>query len=224
MRGLGVRRHADGSLHLRPGGAVVLSIAVWAVCAALVAQAVAVAGWDGVLLAPIPLLICVLVWATLWRPRVILRPDAVRVRNVFSTADAPMAQIADVRLGAMLRLRLHDGRVLTAWNAPGVGKDDHRDRLARMQAQERSTRGGSRAAGRGRAQAAGRSTWSDRLVADQLASPSYAVVEAWQAWRAQHGESDAASAAAPDVTRAPNTLVLLVLAAAGVLAALRVVL
>ena len=78
-------------------------------------------------------------------------------------------------LGAMLRIVLPprvDGgepEVITAWNAPGVGKDRPVERFA--------ARGASRSPG---ATARSAPSWSERLVRDQRSSPSAAVVEAWQ--------------------------------------------
>lgn len=186
-----------------------LSVLVWVTCALLMAQALLVAGASALLLAPGPLLVSALIWALLWNPRVVLPADgeSVVVRNPLRTVTVPMAAIQDVRLGAMLRLRVADGaesrsRVITAWNAPGTGKDDHRDRLSTMGAEDRGRRGAARRAAdlRGGSSRAGagaggrgaspdqRSGWAERLVRDQRASPSYAVVEAWETWRELHGD------------------------------------
>src|SRR5699024_10532804 len=59
--------------------------------------------------------------------------------------------------------------VITALNAPGVGKDRPVERLA--------ARGGRRSPG---ATARSAPSWSERLVRDKRSSPSGGVVEAWQ--------------------------------------------
>src|SRR5690625_2009248 len=126
---------------------------VWALCAATIVEsfwAIGIHGWQ---FAVLPLAVGAVVWALLWAPRVVVRPGSVEVRNVLITHDLPMAAIEDVRLGAMLRVILpprgSNGRpvVITAWNAPGVGKDRPRDRLASSSVHSRSEerRGGTAA-------------------------------------------------------------------------------
>lgn len=214
MRGLGTARRGDGSTHIRPGGALVLCLIVWALCAATIVEsfwAVGIHGWQ---FAVLPLAVSAVVWALLWAPRVVVRRDRLEVRNVFITHVLPMAAIEDVRLGAMLRVilppRSEGGEpvVITAWNAPGVGKDRPRDRLASSDVRSRH--------GRERAQHAAPWAWSERLVRDQRASPSHAVVQAWQ----QHRPADAGGVGEP--SRHVNTAVLIVLAIAVLLPVTRI--
>src|SRR5690625_7364498 len=77
-------------------------------------------------------------------------------------------------LRVILPPRGSNGRpvVITAWNAPGVGKDRPRDRLASSSVHSRY--------GQDHAHHTAPSTWSERLVRDQRASPSHAVVQAWE--------------------------------------------
>ena len=214
MRRLGTARRGDGSTHIRPGGALVLCMIVWALCAATIVEsfwAIGIHGWQ---FAVLPLAVGAVVWALLWAPRVVVRPGSVEVRNVLITHDLPMAAIEDVRLGAMLRVILpprgSNGRpvVITAWNAPGVGKDRPRDRLA-------SSSGHSRY-GQDHAHHTAPSTWSERLVRDQRASPSHAVVQAWE----QHRSADAGGVGEP--SRRLNSVVLIVLVISVLLPAARI--
>lgn len=215
---LGLRRRDDGSTLIRPGGALVLCVVVWLLCAATVAESLWLLGPAGWRFAVLPLAISCLVWALLWAPRVVVRKERIEVRNVLETWTLPMAAIDRVRLGAMLRFELvpaqgsEKTRVLTAWNAPGVGRDRPRERLARMD--PRSRAGG----------AAERPDWAQRLRRDQLESPSHAAVEAWERWdEAQGGRrADADEEAVP--ARRPNLGVIAALLAAVLAVGARVIL
>lgn len=216
---LGLRRRDDGSTQIRPGGALVLCVVVWLLCAATMAESLWLLGVAGWRFAVLPLAISCLVWALLWAPRVVVREERIEVRNVLETWTLPMAAIDRVRLGAMLRFELVPAqgsgktRVLTAWNAPGVGRDRPRERLARMD--PRSRAGG----------AAERPDWAQRLRRDQLESPSHAAVDAWERWDGAHGVASRAEdgeRAAP--TRRPNLAVIAALLAAAVAVGARVVL
>lgn len=219
MRTIGVRTRADGSTHVRPAGAVLLSLAVWLLCAALLLQAVALSGAAALLLAPGPLLVCAVIWALLWEPRVVVREDSLEVRNVLRRHEIPFAAVADIRLGAMLRIVLRQVRparreddrptVITAWNAPGAGRDRHRDRLVRIGQSDRAP-GAPRP----------RADWGQRLRADQRTSASSVVVDAWERWRAgeQTGPADEQHSSCDRV----NAGVLVVLAVCVVLVGLRI--
>lgn len=194
MPGWGTRRLSDGSLRIRPRGALVLCVAVWALCGALVIQAVAVAGVAALVLAPGPVFVAVTVWALLWEPRVIVSSEGLEVRNPVRRHTIPFPCVENIRLGAMLRVVVRDGeeglRVLTAWNAPGVGRDRPRDRLSRIGDRTRSE--------------GPRMDWAARLREDQRSSPSSAVVEAWERWKSGHG--DARPAATEDTVRSTTAV------------------
>ena len=186
-----------------------LCVVVWLLCAATVAESLWLLGADGWRFAVLPLAISCLVWALLWAPRVVVHDERIEVRNVLETWTLPMGSIDRVRLGAMLRFELVPvqgrarPRVLTAWNAPGVGRDRPRERLARIDPR-------SRAAG-----AADRPDWAQRLRRDQLESPSHAAVEAWERWEAAHGRGSRAAAAeeATPVRRVNGELITVLLVA-----------
>ncbi|HLQ80482.1 MAG TPA: PH domain-containing protein [Brachybacterium sp.] len=152
-----------------------LCLLVWAFCAATIVESFWALGVHGWRFDVLPLVASTVVWALLWRPRVVVHSDHLEIRNVLVTHVVPLTLIEDVRLGAMLRIVLPprvDGgepEVITAWNAPGVGKDRPVERFA--------ARGASRSPG---ATARSAPSWSERLVRDQRSSPSAAVVEAWQ--------------------------------------------
>lgn len=192
---------------------MVLCVIVWALCAATIVEsfwAVGIHGWQ---FAVLPLAVSAVVWVLLWAPRVVVHPDRLEVRNVLITHDLPMTAIEDVRVGAMLRVILPPRGagakpvVITAWNAPGIGKDRPRDRLASSDVRSRY--------GQEHAQHTARSAWSERLVRDQHASPSHAVVEAWE----QHRPDGTGGAREP--SRHLNTAVLIVLALSVLLPAVR---
>ncbi|WP_157975723.1 PH domain-containing protein [Brachybacterium sp. YJGR34] len=204
LQRLGLRRRTDGSTVVRPGGALLLCVIVWAFCAATALQAFWLLGLDGWSFAVLPAVVCAVLWVLLWAPRVVVREDRIEVRNVLVTHHLPMAAIERARLGAMLRFEVRSQRadgaeeVVTAWNAPGVGRDRPRERLARA---DRRAPGAS-----ARAQA----DWAERLRRDQLASPSHAAVEAWERWEA--GRAGVAGQERPAATRRLNVGVLVVLA------------
>lgn len=220
---LGLRRREDGSTHIRPGGAIVLCLLVWAVCAATVLQAFWLLGADGWRFAVLPSVASALIWVVLWAPRVVVHADRLEVRNVLVTRVLPMALIERARLGVMLRLELmpsHEGakpEVVTAWNAPGVGRDSPRERIASSDPRSRHGSG-----------AAARPDWSARLVRDQRASASYPALEAWETWQRSHDAAAVTAAEAGELRRTarqrPNLVVLALLAACVAAVALRAVL
>lgn len=177
---------------------------VWAFCGASALQSFWLLGIDGWRFAVMPLAVAAVVWALLWAPRVVVRADRLEVRNVLVTWLLPMAAIERARLGAMLRFEVspcEDARsvatgagsrkpvVVTAWNAPGVGRDRPRERLAAA---------GRRRGGR---EQLPRTGWSERLREDQLRSPSHAAVQAWEQWERAHGTEPSAAADASDTAR-----------------------
>lgn len=216
---LGLRRRHDGSTHIRPGGALVLCVVVWLVCTATVLESFWLLSADGWRFAVLPAAVSAAVWALLWAPRVVVHEESIEVRNVLETRRLPMASIDRVRLGAMLRFELvpapgsEKSLVVTAWNAPGVGRDRPRERLAAMDTRSRSNA------------AAARPDWAQRLRRDQLESPSYAAVEAWERWEARH-EPASQDTGAPAAThsRRLNTGVIAVLALAALALVARAVL
>lgn len=116
-----------GTLHLRPHSAVVICAVVGLIGFGLTLDAVLRAGWEGLLVLPVPLFVLALVWMVLWAPRVVLHEDEVEVRNVLVTHRLPFAAIQEVRVGAMLRFEVTTRRAatstVTAWNAPALGRD-----------------------------------------------------------------------------------------------------
>lgn len=196
------RPTAPAEMHLRPRSAALLSIGVWVLCALLFAEAALrgeAAGWRTL---PAVLLICALVWALLWAPRVVLHADRVEVRNVLVTHELPLLSISAVRLGAMLRFDVltagHRMRTVTAWNAPALGRDKPWSRLSSVH-EDRLRGVGTPRPGP-----------AERLARDQAASPSAVVRERWEeAMDAHAGEE----LPLPGATWHPNTAVLAVLGA-----------
>ncbi|GAB2535699.1 PH domain-containing protein [Brachybacterium huguangmaarense] len=201
---------------VRPRSAVIICGLTWALCAALLIEDVWRIGFAAVFDLPIVLAVAVAVWALLWRPCLIVREDSATVRNVLSTTELPFASILHVRIGAMVRIEHLDAagreRVVTAWNAPGVGRDDVRERTGRARQDDLRGRGG---AGQGRSTA----TWSERLVSDQQASPSAVLRRRWEQW--QHVRPDVGAPTAAGRTRIA-LLPLALVAASLVLGVLRI--
>jgi hypothetical protein len=146
--------------------------------AALGLEALLSAGWRGLTVMPVLLLVLALVWMLLWMPRVVLHEESVEVRNVLLTHDVPFAVIEQVRLGAMLRLEVagpEGPRTLTAWNAPALGRDNPLRRQSELHEQDL----------RGR-----RLTGTERLVHDQQRSRSAVIQESWEAWQDHRARQD----------------------------------
>lgn len=99
----------------------VLTVAAAVVAAAVIVSAFQV-GAGAVIrsLAPTGLLVF-LTWAAFWRPAVLVHPDDVEVRNVFSTDVVPFTQIRSIDTRYALTLDTLQGKV-TAWAAPAPGR------------------------------------------------------------------------------------------------------
>lgn len=207
-----------GTLHLRPHSATIICAVVGVLGLGLTLDAVIRAGWQGVLVLPVPLLLLALVWMVLWAPRVVLHEDEVEVRNVLVTHRLPFAAIQEVRVGAMLRFEVTTRRAatstVTAWNAPALGRDAPWRREATMH--EQNLRGRSY-------------TPQERLVHDQRRSRSAVVKQRWERWMDRR---DAAGRAPVDgsggvdgvMTTTPNILQIAVVAFLGLLVLARVML
>lgn len=176
-----------GRITLRPRSAPLLSAAVWALCAVLAVDALARAGTAGARDLPFLALVAALVWAVLWRPRVILQEDAAEVRNPLRTEHLPFEAVAAVRVGAMLRFDVEGTggtRTVTAWNGPGLSRGDSPLRRA---AEARGVRAGARAPGT-----------AERLVREQEASASAVVRRRWERWRDERDTRGAGPARSPE--------------------------
>lgn len=214
-----------GTLHLRPHGAIVLCAVVGLLGLGLTLDAVLRAGWEGMMMLPVLLLILALVWMVLWAPRVVLHEDSVEVRNVLVTHLVPFAVIEEVRVGAMLRLEVA-GRsgttsTITAWNAPALSRDAPWRRQAQIHEQGL----------RGR-----RLTPQERLVNDQQSSRSAVIKLRWERWQdgrdgqqgrqGQQGQpaQDSTAGTGTEMTTRPNLVQIAVVAVCAALAAARVLL
>ncbi|WP_394215643.1 PH domain-containing protein [Brachybacterium vulturis] len=204
-----------GTLHLRPRSAAIICAVVGLIGLGLSLEAVLRAGWEGVLVLPVPLFALALVWMVLWAPQVVLHEESVEVRNVLLTHHLPFAAIQEVRIGAMLRFEVTTHRAatstVTAWNAPALGRDAPWRREATMY--EQNLRGRS-------------STPQERLVNDQQRSRSAVVKTRWERWmdrRDAAGRTPADEAEGVMVTT-PNVLQLAVVAILGLLVLARAVL
>ncbi|WP_347040710.1 PH domain-containing protein [Brachybacterium nesterenkovii] len=211
---------------LRPRSATLICILTWVLCAALLLDAVMRAGLPGLRVAPFLVLAAVVVWALLWNPRVVLSEDRVLVRNVLVQHALPFGTIRHVRLGSMLRFDIEgaDGRerTITAWNAPGIGRD-----------RPDPARGRAEAGGAGHGPSSGRRLGpGERLARDQQRSGSAIVVRRWERWcdarEGAVGDSGQAQAGAHDaattVKTRPNSAALAMLALAVTAVALRLAL
>lgn len=176
---------SPGSTHtLRPRGAIVLTLLVWVVLGALAVEAVFAAGVEGLRVAPVLALLAALTWAVLWAPRLVLLPDGVEVRNLLHTYTLPFARIEAVRLGAMVRFDVDAlggrPRRITAWNAPGIGRDNP---LAREGRESTGHHGSADLVG---VQTRRRLSRAERLRRDQASSRSAIVRQRWEEWHERH--------------------------------------
>ena len=113
-------------IRLRPRLAIGICLALWALSAYLIIDALIGIGVRALPFTIPVLLLSACAWAVLWHPQVIIDDArrAVTVRNVLSTWHLPHGSILAVSLGAMVTLRVraeqNTERTVTAWNAPGV--------------------------------------------------------------------------------------------------------
>lgn len=174
-------------ISLRPASALWIPALTWAIVAFLLADAILKNRWDTVLqFGPWLALAASLVWLVLFSPATLVYQRGVVIRNVFHEYSAPYGAIDHIGLGAMvsIRARTESGttRTITAWNAPGIGRDKPADAHVRISGRDR--RGGRQHIGP-----------AERLRNDQERSPSRVLVSAWEAWQiAHHKDSDASSA------------------------------
>ncbi|MDO5645706.1 MAG: hypothetical protein Q4G21_08500 [Dermabacter sp.] len=168
---------------LRPVSATVIPVLTWALVAYFVIDAVWKGGYDSLWNhGPFLLLASVAAWVVLWAPRLIVYGDRVEMRNILHTYTAKFGAIEKVGIGAMVSMivRTASGttRTVTAWNAPGVGRDRPADRLSTMKRHEPSVaRQGNlaRRAGPG-----------ERLRQDQEKATSFVLYERWERWWDRH--------------------------------------
>lgn len=170
-------------ISLRPASALWIPALTWAIIAFLLADAILKNRWDTVLqFGPWLALAASLVWLVLFSPATLVYQRGVVIRNVFHEYSAPYGAIDHIGLGAMvsIRARTESGttRTITAWNAPGIGRDKPADAHVRISGRDR--RAGRQHIGP-----------AERLRNDQERSPSRVLVSAWEAWQiAHHKDSD----------------------------------
>lgn len=180
----GFDTNGEKPLTLRPASALWIPTVTWAVIAFLLVDAIIKNRWDTVLaFGPWLGLAASLVWLVLFSPATLVYPAGVVVRNVFHEYSAPYAAIDHIGLGAMvsIRARTESGttRTVTAWNAPGIGRDKPADAHVRISGRDRYADRGHISPG-------------ERLRNDRERSPSRVLVHAWEAWQVRHEkDSDA---------------------------------
>ena len=173
-------------ISLRPASALWIPALTWAIIAFLLADAILKNRWDTVLqFGPWLALAASLVWLVLFSPATLVYQRGVVIRNVFHEYSAPYGAIDHIGLGAMvsIRARTESGttRTITAWNAPGIGRDKPADAHVRISGRDR--RVGRQHIGP-----------AERLRNDQERSRSRVLVHAWEAWQVKHAkDSDARS-------------------------------
>lgn len=180
---------------LRPYGASVICILVWALLAGLAVEALFSAGLVGLFLVPGLALVAALIWAVLWAPRLELLNEGVRVRNLLHNYSLPFARIEQVRLGAMVSFEVDDlggrPRRVNAWNAPGIGRDNPLRGTTgpRTDSLHPAPSGASL-----RTDTRRRLSRAERMRRDQEASRSAAVRDRWEDWHHTHPEGGEAPA------------------------------
>lgn len=108
------------TLHSRFGR--VLSIVVFAACAAALVLTVVQGRWvDALQLLPVFSLVALLTWAAFWRPAVIVTAAGVTFRNVIRTIQIAWPEIRRIDTKYALTLETSHGTV-SAWAAPAPGR------------------------------------------------------------------------------------------------------
>lgn len=92
---------------------------IWAVIIVGVALVIVLVDQRSWFLAPLILAVGWLFWVTVVWPSVTLRRDEAIVQNLLFRWAIPYGQIESVRSGLALRIRLRDGRTVTALGVPG---------------------------------------------------------------------------------------------------------
>lgn len=172
-------------IRLRPRLAPGICVAIWALCAFLVGDAVVRIGLRALPYTLPVLLLAAFTWAMLWHPQVIIDEARrrVTVRNVLTTWHVPAAALLDTRVGAMVTLvvRAVDGaeRTVTAWNAPGISPLQRAPRLS-----------------------PGQRSGLDTVMDPVARSGSAVLVDAWRRWGGADAEAARAGADAEQAARA----------------------
>jgi len=116
------RPDAEGRFVFRPWSSIA-ACAFWVLCAVFWLAAAAHSGWSTVLgEAPTIALISTVVYAVFGRPRVIVRPDDVLLRNVVRDVSIPYSAITDIDTRYVLTVTTVDGSKHQAWAAPAGGR------------------------------------------------------------------------------------------------------
>lgn len=168
-------------LVLRTKMSLVIAFMVWLVLAYLLFDAVLKLGaaslWQ---YGPLILLIAVLNWVFMYAPNMKITHNAVEINNIFHSYQADFAAIEKVNIAAMVSIlaRTETGtKRITAWNAPGIKKDNFSDRLSShdgIVASSKPRSGGIKSAPNLRLSS------EARFDRDQRLSPSYVLYERWR--------------------------------------------
>ncbi|MCU1526351.1 MAG: hypothetical protein JWP75_114 [Frondihabitans sp.] len=163
----------------------ILSVVIWALCAFVVVATFIGSPAEGVVALAPGIVIALVDWIVLWRPRVEVTGDGVTLLNVLRRVTIPWAALINV--DTKYALTLHTpGHKYAAWAAPAPGR-------AGAAVARRQARSGNVAP---RAAVAGKAAPGDLLTTDSGAAADM-VLERWEELR----ESGALTIGEADSTR-----------------------
>jgi len=206
----GVMRTARGGTHPNSTGAefVFRPWTGFAVCLAWGTVAIAIvlaelhAGWfEAVRAAPTIAVSSSVVYAVFGRPRVMVWPDGVLLRNVLRDVYIPFAALAELGTQYALTVRTVDGRQHRSWAAPATGRIG----AARLTEADRRTLGFS--------------DWTDEIPssAGLRSDAGAAAVAIRRRWRPRDRAAEAGSMAGVEVRWSATSLRMIAVCVAGFL-------
>lgn len=207
---------------LRTRMSIFIAGAIWLLCFVLLADAVNVRGLEALWqYGAYIFAICALTWVFMFGPRVKVDDQSVEIHNILHSYRAHFDAIEKVNIGAMTSIiaRTLSGttRRITAWNAPGVKRDNFSDKITSHNGLAPSAT--HRAAGQS-AGPAPRLSAEARLARDQRATDSYVLFERWE----NHLQKTANPSQSEVVEISFNRLHLALITASVLVVALRMVL
>lgn len=106
---------------IRPSFGRILTVVVVVIVFAALGSLVLANGQDALRALWLPLLLAYCAWLTLWRPHVLIAPESITMRNVFSTIRIPWGAVERIDTKWALTLYTRKGRHV-AWAAPAPGR------------------------------------------------------------------------------------------------------
>ncbi len=184
-----------GRVVLRPSGVRVLAAVTWLLVLVYLALTVTSGVQQLLLFSPTAALVCFLVYALFWRPRLVVDADGVTLVNVLRDVRIPFSRIRSVQTRYTMTVETEEGE-FASWSAPAPGRTSAMS-LSRREASGANLMGADLSQGISASTAPNTDSGSAALL----------VRHRWQVW----GERSRAGAPDERVSSTWNWLVLLTL-------------